>query len=95
VFLPWWPVSGDYSGLQAQCQWGLRDFFGFQALGLGARIGKHQHQDQTPIRPRDCPDSLPIIQSGRMQQTTTKIPTADVDRLNLLEQVLLLVPIRR
>jgi hypothetical protein len=30
-----------------------------------------------------------------MQQTTTKIPTADVDRLNLLEQVLLLVPIRR
>lgn len=37
VFLPWLPVSGDYSGLQAHRWWGLRDFFDFQALGLGAR----------------------------------------------------------
>jgi hypothetical protein len=40
-----------------------------------------------PTRPRDCPDRLPIIQSGCVQQTTT----ADVDRLSLLKQV----PIRR
>jgi hypothetical protein len=57
VFLPWLPVSGDYSGLQAHRWWGLRDFFDFQALGLGARTNNHQHQGQ-------CPQGQETAQTG-------------------------------
>ena len=86
VFLPWLPVSGDYSGLQAHRWWGLRDFFDFQ-LWAGRQDKQPSTPKPMPTRSRDCPDRLPIIQSGCVQQTTT----ADVDRLSLLKQV----PIRR